>query len=617
MVVGLIVVGLLAVIVWQAAIWGRKTALSDLSDKANAALTLQTAALESELERRRSVPFVLAYDADMLELARNPRDRAKLSDLNRKLAQICQSVDAAVIYLMDRNGTTLAASNWDSEASFVGHNFAFRLYFQKALSHGKGEFFALGSVSQRPGFYVARAVPASSDSPLGVLVMKIQFDEIERSWSRGSSHVLVTDEHSVIVLSGNAAWRFRTLGSLPESTADALRNSLQFGHADLKALPLQHLDAWGGIALVSVEGAEGDGGDSSAYLKVSAPVRGTSWLMHTLTPIEPVIGQRVTLVMVNAGLSAFVLIAITLLLWNRRASARSRVVEGLRIREDLENRVRDRTAQLTDSNRRLENEIEERERIETVLRKAQEKLLQAEKLAALGQMAAGISHEVNQPLTAIRSYADNALVLQKRGRESEVSENLISIASLTDRIGQIMQHLRAFARKASGKVEHVSAASAVAGSLSLMAHRLRRDRVTVLQELPPDDVLVWGEQIRIEQVLINLLQNAADATLHTAQPRVAIRVRKEDGTVHISVEDNGCGIAPEHLPNLFSAFFTTKTERTGLGLGLYISRGIVEEFGGKLSAITNRDGGSTFEFTLRAVHEAPAAPDYESDIHIS
>ena len=137
--VGPIVVAVLAVAVWQAATWGRKTALTELSNAANAALTLQKAALESELERRRSVPNVLAYDADIPKVARNPRDHATLGDLNRKLARICQSVDAAVIYVMDSGGTTLAASNWDSDVSFVGHNFAFRPYFQNARAHGRGD----------------------------------------------------------------------------------------------------------------------------------------------------------------------------------------------------------------------------------------------------------------------------------------------------------------------------------------------------------------------------------------------------------------------------------------------------------------------------------------------
>jgi two-component system C4-dicarboxylate transport sensor histidine kinase DctB len=614
--IGLVVVAILGLTVWQAAVLGRRAALLELNDVATAALTLQKSALESELARRRSVPFVLAYDADIIHVVRNPGDQPKVDALNRKLTEIAQSVDAAVLYVMDRHGTTLASSNWQSDLSFIGHNFAFRPYFQEALAHGKGEFFALGSVSQQPGFYVARAIPATGD-PVAVVVMKIQFDQIEAAWGRGTSQVFVTDEHGVIVLSGKPAWRFRTLETLSSGTAEALRQSRQFGHADLRALPLRSVEARPPITLVSVNGAAPDDNDAMPYLKVSTPVQSTSWFVHTLTPVEPTVRNRATLIALNAGLLSFVAIAIALLVWNRRLSARTRLLEGARVREDLEHRVRDRTAQLTDSTRRLENEIEERERVQTILRQALEKLVHAEKLAALGQMAAGICHEVNQPLAALRSYADNALILQQRGRDSEVSGNLVSIASLTDRIGQIMQHLRAFARKASGKNEPVSIAAAVAGSLALMAHRLRSDGIKIIEDMPKQDILVWGEQIRIEQVLINLLQNAADATRRRDSPTIQIRVHRDDNVIVVSVEDNGCGVPTHQLPSLFSAFFTTKDEGSGLGLGLYISRGIVEEFGGKLTAVPITEGGIKFSFTLCAVWDDHAEARYEGALVVS
>ena len=593
---GLLIMGIL-----QVAGWAKIAALMELRQGAHAALLLQSAALRSELERHRSVPLALARDPDIAELLRHPRDAAKVYLVNRKLSELSNAVGTAVLYVMDYDGLTLAASNWESDASFVGHNFSFRPYFQKALLDGSGSSFALGSVSQQAGFYVAQLVKKTPAA--GVVVAKIQFEELEEEWRRNTVHVFVTDENGVVVLADQRSWQFRTMDQLTASQADALRKSLQFGDTALKPLPFIVPSTDGRVALVEVAD-HAESGSVSTHVHVATPVVGTSWVMHTLTPIEPLVAQKIASATVIASLLLLGLVTFIFFAWYRRMQVRSRALEQLRVRAALEDRVRDRTRELTESNQRLSNEIEERERVESILRHAQEKLVQAEKLAALGQMAAGISHEVNQPLSAIRSYADNAIVLYERGRMQDVKQNIASIASLTERIAQITQHLRVFARKASGTLGPVSVQAAVDGSLSLMAHRLRPAKIEIAQNFPEEELLVWGEQSRLEQVLINLFQNAVDAMANSSPAKLVINARKEQGVVYLSVEDNGSGILPECLPSLFLAFFTTKNGGNGLGLGLYISRGIVEEFGGRISARSKPEGGSIFELTL-PVAEAP------------
>ncbi len=593
--------GLLGLGIWQVADWAKTAALMEMRKGAHAALLLQSAALRSELEKHRSVPLALARDPDIAELLHHPRDVAKVDLVNRKLSELSDVVGTAVLYIMDHDGLTLAASNWESDASFVGHNFSFRPYFQKALIYGSGDFFALGSVSQRAGFYVAQMV--KKPPAAGVVVAKIQFEALEEEWGRSTVHVFVTDENGVVVLADQRSWQFRTMDQLTASQADALRKSLQFGDTALKPLPFVVPAANDRVALVEVA-HHAESGSSGTHLHVATPVAGTSWVMHTLSPIEPLVAQKIASATLIASLLVFGLVTFVFFAWYRRTQVRSRALEQSRVREALEDRVRDRTRELTETNQRLSNEIEERERVESILRHAQEKLVHAEKLAALGQMAAGISHEVNQPLCAIRSYADNAIVLHERGRMQDVKQNIASIASLTERIAQIMQHLRVFARKASGTLGPVSVKAAVDGSLSLMGHRLRQAKVKVVQNFPEEELLVWGEQIRLEQVLINLFQNAVDAMAKSSPARLVISARKEEGIVYLSVEDNGSGILPDCLPSLFLAFFTTKDGGNGLGLGLYISRGIVEEFGGRISARSKPDGGSIFELTF-PVAEAP------------
>jgi two-component system, NtrC family, C4-dicarboxylate transport sensor histidine kinase DctB len=435
--------------------------------------------------------------------------------------------------------------------------------------------------------------------------LKIQFDELVDEWRKTKTHVFVTDANGVVELADQPAWQFRTLLPLSASTADALRKSLQYGDAELKSLPFVLEQSADGIGLVDVTDV-GDDTGTQTYLSAAMPVHGTSWVLHILTPVGPGIRREIVSASLLAGLLGLGVATAAFLLWYRQELVRSRALEQLRMRGELERRVRERTVDLTESYERLQIEIAERERVEAVLRQAQEKLVHAEKLAALGQMAAGISHEVSQPLAAIRSYADNAVVLHDRGRLGEVKENLSSIAALTERISQFMQHLKLFARKASGKVEPVSMKRALEGSLALVMHRFRAEDIEVIQELSKEDLMVWGEQVRIEQVLVNLLQNAADAMRGLSHPRVRISIGREDGFVVLTVADNGVGISPVDLPKLFSAFFTTKNEAKGLGLGLYISRGIVEEFGGAL-CVASETPGATFELRLRAVGKSSLA----------
>ncbi len=300
-------------------------------------------------------------------------------------------------------------------------------------------------------------------------------------------------------------------------------------------------------------------------------------------------------------MAAFLAVAATasavFLLLHRRRRARRLLEEKERVRVELERRVAERTAELSRSNALLRGEVEERSRAEADLRRAQDDLVQAAKLAALGQTAAGIAHEVNQPLAAMRTYSDNATVLLARGRAEDAKANLASISALTERIARVTQDLKGFARKASGAVEPVSVQAAVAAALALLGHRLRRQGVRVSADLPEAEIRVWAEQVRLEQVLVNLLQNGLDALEGAAGPEIGISVEAAGERVAVAVSDNGPGIGAEDAPRVFSAFFTTKND--GLGLGLSISRGIVQDFGGSLTHRERPGGGAVFAVELR------------------
>jgi two-component system, NtrC family, C4-dicarboxylate transport sensor histidine kinase DctB len=286
-----------------------------------------------------------------------------------------------------------------------------------------------------------------------------------------------------------------------------------------------------------------------------------------------------------------------LLLFHRRRRARRLFEEKDRLRAELEQRVAERTAELSQINALLRSEVEERRRAETGLRQAQDDLVHAAKLATLGQTAASIAHEVNQPLAAMRTYSDNAAVLLARGRTAEVKANLVSISSLTERIAQITQNLKAFARKASGVLGPVPLQASIVAAIALLEHRIRQQGIRILTDLPDAETRVWAEQVRLEQVLVNLLQNALDALKGVANPEIEIRLRVTSDRVEITVGDNGPGIRAENVQHAFSAFFTTK--RDGLGLGLSISQDIVQDFGGTLIYAGRLEGGAVFAIDLR------------------
>lgn len=586
-----------AAVLWQAAGWGREAALAELRRDADASLALRAAALRSELEKFRALALVLAEDADVAALLRNPSDRARVDLVNRKLATVAEGTRAPVLYVVDAAGLALAASNWHLATSFVGQDYAFRSYVRAALANGSGEQFASGTVSQRPGYFVARRTEASG-GPVGVVVVKVEFDRLEAEWRQGRGHSFVVDANGMVLIADEPEWRFNSLGTLPEAVRARLRDEMQYGATTpLTPLPLTRP---GGAApdngIVTLH-RPGAGVAPESFLEVVASVPDTGWTIHGLEPLAPEVGRRMLSAVLAAGLLLVAVIAATgLILYRRRRLGRELEAQA-RARAELERRVDERTRELRASNALLGAEVEERLRAEAELRQTQGELVHAAKLAALGQMAASIAHEVNQPLAALRSFSDNAAVFLARGQPEAVEANLTEISSLTGRIADITRELKGFARKASGRLGPVSVRAALDTSIGLVELRLRERGIRVTRQLPAPDVQVVAEQVRLEQVLVNLVQNAIDALAATAAPEITVTVQRRDARVAIIVADNGPGIAAADASRIFAAFYTTK--ESGLGLGLSISRGIVQDFGGSLTCRAAPQGGASFIVELR------------------
>lgn len=282
---------------------------------------------------------------------------------------------------------------------------------------------------------------------------------------------------------------------------------------------------------------------------------------------------------------------------------RSRRREELRrAHATLESRIAERTADLSEQIAALES-------TRAILRATRDAAVQAGRLAVLGQMAAGISHELNQPLAALQTFADNARTLLARGRYAEVAENLQMINDLIDRTGRIVRQIKIFARNEAPTPQPVSVASAIEHALMIVAARCRETAARIAVAPFETNLLVIAEAGRLEQVLVNLLRNGLDAMAGQPEPLLEVSVRREDGNVRIEVRDHGEGLTDEVRAHLFEPSYSTKSAGEGLGLGLAISLTIVESYGGTLTTHNAPDGGAVFLLTLPASGEGHAASD--------
>lgn len=568
----------------------RRWVLADLAASAGAAAELRGAVLQAEIEKQRSLPLILAQDPDLREALTAPSP-ARLEALNAKLEALAQGTRTAVIYALDRNGLTLAASNWRTGTSFVGSDYAFRPYFQDALREGAAEHFALGTVSNRPGLYLARRLEGR-DGPAGVIVVKAEFEAVEEAWRRLPGPVLATDPRGIVTVTSVPAWHFLATRPLAAPEREAIRESLQFGATplgDLRFAPLA-----GDATLRRLP--PGARPEDSPALPVTRPVPGTSWTLTLLAPVRPVLEPARLAARLGALLLGGAGMAGVALALRRRGRLRRDLARDAARRQELEEQVSRRTAELRTANARLRAEAVERQRAEATLHGLRDELAQANRLAILGQITASVAHEINQPLAAIRTFADNALKLLGRGDAATAGRAVETIAGLTGRIGTITEGLRGFARKGGGESEPVALRAAIEGALLLVGHRLRQHGVAVEVAVEGEPRL-RAERVRLEQVLVNLVQNAIEALQGRADGRIRISAAAApEGGATLRVADNGPGLAPMVRRSLFMPFTTTKS--AGLGLGLVICRDIVADLGGTLEAPERPEGVEGAEFVM-------------------
>lgn len=595
--VWLALAGLVLTVILAAGVWmqSHRAALGELGARAEGTLQLAVAALRGQIRRYDRLPGLLAQNPLVRDLLADPRNPDRVMAANLWLKTTAQLLEVSDIYVMGLDGVTIAHSGFTGPASFIGGNFAFRPYFQDALTRGAGRFYALGTTSGQRGYYFGAPI-LQDDQMAGVLVFKVDLDAIEDGWRDRDYQVLVTDPEGVVFLSSRDDWLFAALR--PQTDAEAARTAATRRYADrpLGLLGVEDGAASGGARIWHVGGA--------GHVVRSEPMPDADWTVHVLVatrPAEVTAATLAALAALAAGLAGLAAVAVR----QRRLRLAERLAVQAEAQAELERRVVLRTAELAAVNARLEGEVAERAAAEARLRATQDELVQAGKLAALGQMSAALSHEFNQPLGAARNYAENAGVLLERGRADEAKGNIARILSLIDRMAELSRHLRNFARKPNAQLSDVALPEAVAAALDILGWRVRALGVRLDQDVPP--LVLRAGPVRLQQVLVNILSNALDAVEGAEDRRIALTARVEGGQAVIEIADSGPGIPAALAGRIFDPFFSTKGVGKGLGLGLSISYNIVHDFGGTLTAANAPGGGAVFTLVLPLAAAAQAA----------
>ncbi|EFO30227.1 two component sensor kinase [Roseibium sp. TrichSKD4] len=560
-------------------------------------LQLTVAGLTGALHRYEPLPSLIAEKAILVELLNAPDNEALVEAVNEDLRLAAFRLKASDIYIMDVTGTTIATSNYKKELSFLGRNFAYRPYFTQALEGGTGRFFALGSTSGERGYFFGAPIEDGARI-IGVVALKFTVDSFEEAWRSADHQIIVSDLNGVVFMASQPDWHFKTLRPLSRTDMLEIETNRQYPKDQLMPLVNTMSPLDDGLDTVQIT----DAGTTTNYVSSSIYLANAAWNVRILVPTTRARTQMLAALLILV--LAIMLIGLAFAFYiQRRARLLERLETQQAAQEQLETRVAERTADLNRTNEQLLEEVSERKAAENRLRRTQAELVQAGKLAALGQMSAALSHEFNQPLAAVKSYADNAVKLLDIGRTDETRENVTRISEMADRMASISKHLRNFARRPGEKTRPVVLTQIINDSRALVQPRLKSANASLEFAIPDKDIQVLGGHIRLQQVIVNLFTNALDAMKDQAHPVIDMTLEDQETHCTLTVRDHGPGVLEGEFEKIFDPFYTTKQPGEGMGLGLSISYNIIKDFGGDLRVTNHPDGGAVFELTLRKVTE--------------
>jgi two-component system C4-dicarboxylate transport sensor histidine kinase DctB len=479
-------------------------------------------------------------------------------DLNDRLNLLAQEAKLEAIYLMDADGWVLATSNANEPHSFLGQNYGFRPYFQDALNGERSDYFAIGATSGRPGYFVAEPVLTKDGSRKGVIAIKLDVSELQRSWEVSTETVVAINKDNIVVLASNPDWLYRPISSFTPALQSAILDSRQFGSEPLT--PLEWRRASGNR--ISVDG--------TTYLHASGSSEWQDWTVHYLQPDRIILRQTLLTTAFFGSVIAF-LLGFATFLRSRRIEQAYTISERRRL-------------DLSEANKRLEQ--------------AQSELATSSKLAALGHLAASVTHELGQPISAFRNH----LVAAEMSNEITSVETSKNLNKLVDRMEATISQFRHFARGQTEQKSLTRLATVLEEAQNLLRAEIAAGRIALEPAQVGLDVKILAHQVQLEQAFTNLMKNAIHAVQNEVDPKIWITVKYQSSSVEIRVCDNGPGVGDATLTDLQEPFFSTKPSGVGMGLGLAIVTEIIKDHGGTLSVGTP-PVGAEFIVTLPLVDD--------------
>ena len=548
------------VTLWVSNAWLTERFSESMRNKLEVRLTLYSGNLKSELQRNSIVPKLLARDQELIG-ALHSQD---FSTSTQRLIDFVDEIGAASLMLLDKDGRTVASTDRNN----LGSMHREKAFFVEATRSNETVFTIVPQETGGVDFYYSRRIEFQNRF-IGVVSVEVDLHKFERAWAGISDSIMVLDSEGKIILATDPRWRgvkeTEALAKRPAETA--LSQAVQFTAG---------LTGYRDSTYVQGE----------AVMRIAGRVPFRGWQIVSFTAFSSV-REKVNSILALEVMGFTLMLAMIFYLVNRRTRVRLKIFEN-------------ESAELRRLNERLQREIAEREKVQKTLEVAEQSLEQSSKLAALGEMAAAVSHELNQPLAAMKTDLAGAGLLLSRNRPDETLSAFHRIDDLIERMGAITRQLKTYARKGSETFSPVDMSAALSSSLSMMEPQLKHSNIRLEKVISEQSVVVIGDRVRLEQVLINLLRNAVDAVKTVPDPVIEIMLSRGE-TVTLSVRDNGSGI--EELDLLFEPFHTTKKDGDGVGLGLAISSGIVKDHGGRLTARNSDEGGAVFEVQLPAFRE--------------
>lgn len=536
---------------------------SEELSKAEGRLSLYRSSVTAELERFSHLTHVLSRDTFVVNTAAG----ANIGALNQRLEGFADQAGLDAIYLMGPDGITIAASNYRDPSSFVGQSYAFRPYFRQALAGQQGRFYAIGATTGLPGYFIADAVRGRTGAVDGVIAIKIDFSQLEDSWRTAGEQVFLANEDGVVLLASDPSWRYRALRALSPDQQTRIEAARQFPGQPLTVLDWADLPGQKAV----IRGAE--------RLHLTAENLPHGWELHYFASDDRAVARGWLVsasVVLLAGLG-FILVQVQ----------RARRMGAALQRSEQEE------AQLRAANERLAVEITDRRTAERRLQRTQNELERTSKLAALGQLAASVTHELGQPIAAMRNHLAASEIA---GRDAPGVAG--KIGALVDRMEGITRQLKFFARSDKEEFSDFDLRDAMDAALALVAPNVQEIGAIVHSEMPDRPIALRGSKLRIEQVMTNLLRNALDAVEEAESPRVSVRLGDTAAESWFEIRDNGHGLGAATLAELQEPFVTSRESGRGMGLGLAISASIVNDHDGTMTARNAQTVGAVFRVTF-------------------